>query len=73
VKKKITKLFSQITEFLNDIRDTSKYPCVYCQRLWFKYQLIQLNPTFKKYILSFIIFINIKLQLDNMLICRMKT
>ncbi len=67
-EKKISKSLLPITKYLNDIKYTPKYLCVCCQRLWFKYQSIQLTPTFLKIIQS-IIPINKTLQLDNMLIC----
>ncbi len=69
MRNKVTKKISPIIKYLNDIKDTPKYACVYCQRLRFKYQSMELTPTFLKIIQS-IIPINKTLQHGDMFICK---
>ncbi len=69
MRNEVRKTFSPITKYFNDIEDTPKYACVCCQRLRFKYQSMELAPTFLKIIQS-IIPINKTLQHGNMFMCK---
>ncbi len=43
-----TKSMSPTIKYFNDIKDTPKYSCVCCQRLWFKHQLTHSLKQFLK-------------------------